>query len=212
MRIWMVSYGVVLIEVIDVTHKIAVGATLGQSIIAPVIDRLRQRQRDATTVVVDFKNVEAVNTSFIKAVFLEFVWWGRRFAGSEDAPRIDRDSANVFPVLRRLHDDVREEIITALVSEDLAAFEVVTAHAEEIARGRVLGRLDDALRVTLEALAKEGASTAPTLCERYPSRKPIQPTAWNNRLVELHRHRLVTRERAGRQWIYGSLVKELDRG
>ena len=202
-------YGAVDFEVIDIADEIAVGATRAQTLVAPLFDRLRREPRRPVTVFVDFSAVEAANTSFIKAAYLELIWWGQRYADSEDAFRVVRDSANVFPVLRGLRDEVREEVITALISEGLAALEAHSVHHETIVRGQTLGRLEDALRATLDALTKEGFSTATSLCERYPSKKPVQPTAWNNRLVELHRLRLVTRERSGRQWIYQALTKEL---
>lgn len=204
--------GFVLSEVIKVPSGIAVGATFGQSVVAPVLDVLRGKPREQTLVFVDFSVVEATNTSFVKAVFLELLWWGERYADSEDSFRVARDSANVYPMLLGLSDDVRDEVVTALGSEGLVGLETQRTRSDVIVRGRVLGRLEDSLKITLDALTKEGTSTAPTLCERYPAKKQIQPTAWNNRLVDLYRYRLVTRERAGRQWTYQALTKEVVHG
>lgn len=201
-------------EIVSVPHRNALGATAGQDLIRPVVDAIRAKGRgEATTVLIDLTSVEAANASFLKSTLLELLWRGRVYAESEDAPSgPNRDGLNLYPVVHGVGPDVREELTTVLASERLPALESLVSEGDRIVRGRVLGRLDDALQTTLAALTIEGSSTAPLLCEKYPQRSAIKPTAWNNRLVELYRHRLVTRERAGRQWVYGTVVKELQDG
>lgn len=175
---------------------------------------LRSRARtQAAVVIFDLSNLEAANASFLKATLLDLLWRGRLHAESEDSPNgPHRDGLNVYPVVYGPNGDVRDELLTVLASERLTALEALVSEGERIVRGRVLGRLDDALESTLTALTAEGSSTAPQLCEKYPQRSAIKATAWNNRLVELYRQRLATRERAGRQWIYSAIAKELDHG
>ncbi|MEQ1735321.1 MAG: hypothetical protein ABL886_02680 [Rhodoglobus sp.] len=198
---------------IRVPHRIAIGATLGQDVVRPHLDALARRRGEPSTVVIDLSEVEAANASFLKATLLELLWRGQAYADAEDSPSgPPRDALNVFPLVQGLSPEVREELETVLSSERMPALESVVSDADRIVSGRVLGRLDDALTITLAALTSEGSSTAPQLCEKYPQRNVIKATAWNNRLADLYRHRLVTRERAGRQWIYGAIAKELADG
>jgi hypothetical protein len=201
----------VSIDIIQIPGPYALGATTGQELVRPVLAGFRGGARSAPAIVVlDLSKVEAANASFLKATLLEFLWRGRAYAESEDSAQgPERESVNVFAIVQGVCDDVREELRTVLASERMLAFEAVLVRGGEIIVGRVLGQPDEALDATLKALTAEGSSTAPTLCEKYPQSVPIKATAWNNRLFELFRHRLATRARAGRQWIYSALTKEL---
>lgn len=195
----------------------AIGATLGQDHLAPLVRSLRS-DPDLTVgpgeiVVLDFSGLEAATSSYLKATILWLVEAGRLAAGGEQTPGEPRAPAplNVFPVVTGLSAEIREELNDVLLSRSMPCLEASHYDDISIQQARLLGFLDVEKLSTLEILVREHETTAPRLHEKYAS-TGIGATGWNNRLTALHRLRLARRTKQGRQWVYSSLAKEVMRG
>lgn len=125
--------------------------------------------------------------------------------GRVRAAPADLQPLNVIPLVTNIRGEVMDDVTTKLDSESLPLLHV---DGPDRRTGRCLGRLDPALRDTLVALTKMKSATATMLWEQFTQRPPIKPPAWSNRLSDLHRLRLCTREREGRQWRYHSIIGE----
>lgn len=198
------------------SDAICYGATMGQKLLAPLLDRLRESPRNEQVVVLDLAGIEVANASFLKATALWLQRAGAAFADIEDGRKRGQggglEPINVFPILANAGLEVLEELATILHSEQIGLLVAVLSEDDRILKARRMGHLDPALEETLSALAAERTATASSLCERYPQKPPIKPPAWSNRLAELHRLRLARRDREGRQLRYVSLVEELQHG
>lgn len=197
-------------------ESLCFGATMGQKHIAALVDELRKAPDTSRVVLLDFTGIEAVNASYVKATALWLLRCGTAHADIEDgrsrsAP-IGLEAFNVFPVLLSPTADVREEFDALLRSERLPFLVAEASEGDCIVRAVQVGHLEAAIEETLIALARERRATASELCERYPCKPPIKPSAWSNRLSEMHRLRMARREREGRQWFYVSLADEVQRG
>lgn len=183
------------------------GATLGQTDLQAIHPQLARDQ--ATVVCFDFANVEVVNASYLRATVMWLLHAAMLFVDMEEgrvrAAPAGLEPLNVVPVVTNVRGDVLDDLTTMLNSESLP---LLLVDGPNRRAARCLGRLDPALRDTLGALTKLKSATATMLCEEFPQRPPIKPPAWSNRLSELHRLRLCTREREGRQWRYRSIVEE----
>jgi len=73
---------------------------------------------------------------------------------------------------------------------------------------RMVGDLDQILLQTLRAVQIHGEVTGAELKRLHPD-QPIGPSAWNNRLKDLHTKRLLRRVTRGREQIY-SVVSEVN--
>jgi hypothetical protein len=190
------------------------GATAGQDDTKALLARAAFTPESATVVIFDFAAVETVNASYLRATVLWLLRAGMHFVDLEEErtrtaiPGIP--PLNVIPAVALVRDEVMDDLTTLLVSEELPL--LLVRHANLPSDARCLGRLDPALRETLVALAKIRSATATVLCEQFPQRPAIKPPAWSNRLSELYRLRLVSREREGRQWRYASVVEEVQFG
>lgn len=204
-----------LVHRLSINQAWCFGATLGQDHLEPLRERLTKMPiQSAQLVVLDFAGIEVVNASYLKATSLWLLRCGMLQVEIEEgrrnlgAPAI-LPALNVCPLVASLSSEVAEEFDTLLRSERLPFLEAVQWERESILKARCWGPLDHALQNALEALSREGTSTATELCEKYPQRPSIKPTAWNNRLAELYRLRLVRRDRAGRQWLYSPISREV---
>jgi hypothetical protein len=197
-------------------EPICYGATMGQKLLAPLLDQLRAFGREDQVVILDLAGIEVANASFLKATALWLQRAGAVFADLEEGrtrgPVVGPEPLNVFPLLANAGPEVLEEIDTILRSEQIPLLVAVLSEGDRIVKARRMGHLDLALEETLTALAKERTATASSLCERYPQKPPIKSPAWSNRLAELYRLRLARRDREGRQWRYVSLAEEVLHG
>jgi len=182
------------------------GATFGQNDLQTILPQLVSDQ--ATIVGFDFADVEIVNASYLRATVMWLLHAGMLFVDMEEgrvrAAPADLQPLNVIPVVMNVRGDVIDDLTTMLNSEALPLLHV---DGPDRRTARCLGRLDPALRDTLGALTSLESATATMLCEQFPQRPLIKPPAWSNRLSDLHRLRLCTREREGRQWRYRSIVE-----
>jgi hypothetical protein len=76
----------------------------------------------------------------------------------------------------------------------------------------VLGSLDPAYVETLDAVQQVDAASATDLHKKHQGRTRIGKTGWINRLSNLHRLRLVRKQRVGREYVFQALTKEKSGG
>lgn len=188
------------------------GATAGQGDVASLLAQV-DVSSNGGVVIFDFDAVEVANASYLRATVLWLLHAGTLFVDLEEG-RVRAAPAglaplNVIPMVANIRGEVMDDLTTLLNSEGLP---LLLVQGNERRTARCLGRLDPALRETLAALTTLGSATATMLCEQFPQRPPIRPSAWSNRLSDLHRLRLVTRTREGRQWRYASPVEEVQVG
>lgn len=146
-------------------------------------------------VVLDFEGVESVNASWINMAIAPFVRW------------CSESQNDFFPVLARFPEkDMDElELVAEKNQQCYAISETVVVPIEKV---ELVGPLDPSLRSTLSELVTVGEVTGAELARTVPDAS-ILPTAWNNRLKDLHTMRLLFRRKEGRQQIYSPLAKEV---
>jgi hypothetical protein len=76
---------------------------------------------------------------------------------------------------------------------------------------QICGFLDEALARTMRLIRGREQVTALELAAEF-STEGIKPTAWNNRLNDLWRLRLLRRVKRGKAWWYKAINKELTYG
>jgi hypothetical protein len=193
------------------------GATLGELHLEPLRATL---QRSAAVVeaaglgeivVLDFAGIESATASYVKATVIGLLRAGAASAGARPADGAPV-ALNIFPVMKGLNDELRAELRDVAEAQEVPWLEVVELRADGIARARLYGPLDRALRDTLEIVTRRTRATATMLHADHPRTPPISITAWNNRLSDLHARRLLRRERDGRQWTYLPLADEVTYG
>lgn len=205
----------ILHHTLSQSARLCFGATMGQDHLAPLLPRLREAGVEPLVVVLNFGGIDAANGSYLKATALWLLRAGAASAAIDDGHAREApagiEALNVFPLATNLSGEVRDDLDTLLRSEQLPL--LCGEHSSGVLeRVEILGHLDPALKSTLLALSREKRATATDLCERFPQKPAIKPSAWSNRLSELHRLRLAGREREGRQWFYISLASEVQRG
>jgi hypothetical protein len=143
----------------------------------------------------DFHGVESVNASWINMAIAPLIRWS---AESQN---------DFFPVLARFPGrDVDElELVAEKNQQCYAVSQTIVLPLAKIA---LVGPLDPSLRSTLVEFQEAGEITGAELARNVPEAE-ILPTAWNNRLRDLHAMRLLFRRKEGRQQIYSPLAKEI---
>lgn len=164
-------------------------------------------------ILLDFKDIAAVNGSYIKGTALWLFLCGQLAALNSDSLSMQRHTADprpcdIFVCVSSLSRDVKIEFQEFLRPRRIPLLFARRFANEKVEAASLLGYLDSALRATLEAVLKRGKVTAPELHAAFPNEK-ITITAWNNRLNDLYALRLVQRTKAGRAWEYEPLAKEI---
>ena len=146
---------------------------------------------------IDFKGVKIATVSWLREAVVAL----KRFSAVL-RPDIDLVAVN-------LSDLVREELAVALeatnnvmIVSDLIADSVVH-------QPTVLGRLDSALRETLNAIEQLPESDAPILAKVVPH---LGLSAANNRLASLEEKGILTSEKRGRKRVYRPVMENLQYG
>jgi hypothetical protein len=146
-------------------------------------------------VVLDFEGVESVNASWINMAIAPLILW------------CSQTQNDFFPVLARFPKKDFDEL--ELVAEkNQQCYAISSAVAVPLARVTLIGPLDPSLRSTLTQLQTAGEVTGAELARTVPDAE-ILPTAWNNRLKDLHTMRLLFRRKEGRQQVYSPLATEV---
>jgi hypothetical protein len=182
--------------------SILTGATLGDRHAASVRQLVLAQAEEQPTVLFDFKGLDFVSSSYIKAAVLVFVGEGISFRGSE---------RYAFPVVSNVDEQWRDELGIVCRSEELPALEVQKASENSLLKARLVGEVDSTVLRTLDTLGQVGSGTAAQLAEAAPQ-EGINLTAWNNRLAELFRLRLAHRVKEGRFLIYKPVAKDITYG
>lgn len=158
------------------------GRIHGERDLSKIEDALRAGESDV--VILDFDKVELITSSYFLAAFWPL--WG------------DRGGQEWFPILANVGEQVLEDIVLP-VRQGRGAIWTATWSAGSLREPRVEGDLETELRLTLRLALEQGEVTASSLHEQDAS---VGKTAWNNRLADLHRLRLLRRRKEGRQLIY----------
>lgn len=144
----------------------------------------------------DFSGIKAVNGSWLNASLGELYRWA------------SEERNNVFPILVRFPvDDLDELELVAQINEQV--FLVADTPQEPLNSVQLVGRLDETLRITLLAIIKRGEATGADLGAEVPG-EGIGATAWNNRLKDLFKLRLLNRRKHGRRQIYRAIAGEIE--
>lgn len=171
------------------------GRSLGDDRYQNVIEPVRQALMSHGVLLLSFRGVEFATGSFFKATW--------------HALHPD-DGAAVPSVVAHLSDDVREEFSIYLRGHRLLGLEAVDWTATEVSLANVHGQVEDSELRALQALCANPGATAPEL--QNLSADKVSPTAWTNRLNELHRQGLAFREKAGRAWRFFPIARQVQRG
>lgn len=199
----------------------AYGATLGQEHMEPLQEMIRQRLcgeggrqvMPTETVLLDFSGIESTSASYLKALVLPLLTY-REPTPSEKAGRSDSTfdlPQGIFPLVTGLTQEVREELEEVLRARSLPCLEALDWSQDRVCCAHLLGGMESVLVTTFLLLIREKAASATQLYCKYQGEQ-ITITGWNNRLADLHRLRLATRRKEGRQWIYEPITAEVDNG
>jgi hypothetical protein len=146
-------------------------------------------------VVLDFAGVSLLSGSWANTMLVALY---RRAA---------EDQIDLFPVLVNITPDCLHDLV--LVAE---WNHQCYLHAEEDGGGFVkavlLGTLDSGQHSTLRAVLEAGEVTGAEL-ERLRPQDATKATAWNNRLKDLNKKRLLQRRKQGREQVYYPVIKEI---
>ncbi|MFO0575489.1 MAG: hypothetical protein U1A78_15960 [Polyangia bacterium] len=198
--------------------KHAIGAAQGEEMLRPLLHSLTSRAEDLAAhsgelVILDFTGIEAATASFIKATVVRLLKLSQQAA--DEAPADEKAAEgpllNIYPCVHGLATEVREELSEVLVSQRLVCLEAMAWNPTQATAATLYGPLEVSLWNTLQKLTGTVGSTASQLHANHPEEN-INVTAWNNRLADLFRLRLVRRVRQGRPWLYSSIAGEVRRG
>jgi hypothetical protein len=193
----------------------ALGALAGECVLREVLERTSKTSCDEAGIVlaVDLVKVNLATTSYIKAGLLPLLFSGQRYAdqttsGSADAGGVS--ALNIYPVFCNVEEEVLDTMNEVFAGRRLP-FLVGDLHDGDLSNGRIFGFLDEALLRTIRLIHRREKVTALELASEF-SNEGIKPTAWNNRLNDLWRLRLLRRIKRGKEWWYKPVTKELTYG
>jgi hypothetical protein len=177
------------------------GAALGEKHshqIASIISA--QRARADAAVVLDFRDIQAVTPSYLRQTLLPLYGSG----SGEALP------SRVLPLYSNLSPSTEDDLHHFLLAHRLPAL-VVRVKGRTTAFQKRLGWFEATANETLSRLSNIHAGSASDLMATAGG-TAVALTAWNNRLAELFRLRLATREKRGRHWIYKPIVEVKNNG
>lgn len=186
------------------------GATLGEKHLNGLLREIVGLS-DGALVILDFTGVEAASASYLKATYGRLLAAAIRSAGSSGVSnKIEHgeDCLNIYPTVAGLSEDVRGEFDLLLAALSLPGVEAGRWKGEKLISGRVRGPLEGVLKETLQRVTTMRHATAFDMVDE----RLRNPTAWNNRLADLYRLRLVRRVKEGRQWVYTPIADEVTLG
>lgn len=205
-----------LLRSTSTSSAVRVGAPQGQKDMDPLVKILGNNSR-IEAVVLDYKGIQAVNGSYVRATIGWLLNCARIARLGEVPPNVSSDpwAVRSLPIrmifIQNVSDDVRNDINSFLKNPDVKfpCLEVRSRNKEEIQSAQLVGHLDRQLLECLQRLyAVGGSATASDLYEKYRGDN-VQITAWNNRLAGLYERLLVNRQRNGRAWMYQKITNEI---
>lgn len=188
--------------------RIRIREVTGQDILAGKSNGLRDYPKVLSAVeetgagdivVLDWSGVELATASYFGATFVPLL----RLAIEG---QLDR-----YFVLTGLNQTSLDEL--KLVLENQGMVTLIGDWKEGGVRNAgALGRLDPAYAETLQAVQRVEGASATELFKKHTARTRIGKTGWINRLSNLHRLRLVRKQRVGREYVFQALSKERSHG
>jgi len=142
------------------------------------------------TVVLDWSGIEVVTASYLAATFGTVL----RMAMAGDLDR--------YFVVVGLNKAGVDELTLVVKVQGLVALVGNLDKDGSVHDVCPLGSLDRSYAETLNAVQKAKTASAIDLYERFRTRTRIGKTAWINRLSNLHRLRLIRKQRIGRQYVF----------
>jgi hypothetical protein len=166
------------------------GRSTGEADFPRVLAEVR-KAKVGELVEVDLDGIESMTSSYFAAVFLPLLQMSR--------------GSKFHLVLKRANDDLQENMMYVLLKEKLALF--VKSESGAVS---VLGALDPVYEDILSQITSRKEITAKELHEQSPEK--IGLTAWIKRLSTLYDLGLVRKAKAGREFVYTSILEGVLRG
>ena len=181
-----------------VAHDILAGKSNGLRDYPQLMSAVEETT-DEETVVLDWSGVEIATASYFGATFVPLL----RMAM---AGQLDR-----YFVVTGLNKTCLDELKLVL---ELQGLVTLAGEWKEggVCNAEILGLLDPAYVETFEAVQRVEAASATELFKKHASRNRIGKTGWINRLSNLHRLRLLRKQRVGREYVFQALSKGRSRG
>lgn len=198
---------------------VAAGAITGKAHAEKIAVRLGSDAEDdlGLRILFDFSGISLASASYIKATILWLTSCGRMYAGSiEPSELLSLENTqfqplNVFPVVAGANQEIEIELNEVFGGRGLVCITAAEWTSAKIETAKVVGSLEATASKTLKAINGLTEFTAYDLQDRFP-KEAVNATAWNNRLAELYRLRLLRRRREGKFWKYQPVADHLKYG
>ncbi len=193
----------------------ALGSPAGERVLREALERVSESSYDEAGLVmaVDLAKVSLATTSYIKAGLLPLFFSGQRYADQAGSGLVETagvPALNLYPVFCNIDTEVLDTMNEVFAGRRLP-FLVADLDGGNLRNGRIFGFLDEALVRTIRLIHQREQVTALELASEF-SNEDIKPTAWNNRLNDLWRLRLLRRIKRGKAWWYKPVTKDLTYG
>lgn len=194
---------------------IAAGATLGIDHFNQILATLPQSTSATENIIaLDFDRIEDATPSYVKATVLALHQCGRRHAGvlTADEQQELGDSIvplNIVVVILNASPAVRDCIHEVFSRRGVAMLTGGDLEGDQLVTAELLGEIEPAVLETLLISSQFQEFQAADLIG-HAAGSNIKVTGWNNRLAELHRHRLVRRRTEGRTHRFIPLARKVE--
>lgn len=165
----------------------------------------------------DFGGVRMVSASYLKNTLRWALACGRLSAGNLSADELVPAGSvpvkplNIFPVVLGANEEVADAINEFFAGRGCPFVLVSERDDDGFALGRVVGRLEAAPARALQLIGPDEEITADDLFRRAENDE-VNVKAWNNRLAELHRLRVLRRRKVGKSFKFQKIAKKLTYG
>ena len=165
----------------------------------------------------DFTGIKLASASYLKNTLRWALACGRLSAGSLSADELTPagevpvQPLNIFPVVLGANEEIADAINEFFCGRGSPVVLVSDWDGDNLALGSVVGRLEAAPARALQLINPNEEITADDLFRRAENDE-VNVKAWNNRLAELHRLRLLRRRKAGKSFKFQTIVKNLTYG
>ena len=149
---------------------------------------------EGETILLDFNEIEIVTGSWINEALVPLLDW------------MTDQRNDLFLVIVNFNSKWHDEL--QMVAEWTHKCFLVAKGKKLPSSAKLIGRLDVGQRQTLEAVLQVSEATGAGL-ERHKPDTGVKATAWNNRLKDLNRKRLLRREKRGREQVYSPVISEV---
>jgi len=195
-----------------ISQKYCQGATQAQRDFQEALKLLRPESEE-TLLVWDFSKVTVVTASYLRGTLYLALFSGMLNARPQrDAGEIPLGARSLplFTGVAGCNEEVEEEINEFFAGKQMGILFFSKKEDQKAGVTRTLGAIDGALGRTLDLLSQLKSGTAADLAAQSDER--ISLNGWNNRLSDLYDRRLVSRQRAGKFWVYSTLAERIKSG